>query len=221
MGMTISNMRMQPHNCQRDRKILMLGLDSSGKTAILYGLSTKSHVRLIPTIGFNIMLVPEIPQLSPRLPVAFLLCCVDPSTIVSSTGFNVEQVTILGVQFTVWDVAGSWGTRSLWHQFAKGAKAIICVVDSADETHIEETKEWLWRMYMDYDPDRESVLLVFANKQDRLGALSVSEVKDRLGMETRTQGRRWHIQGSIATTGDGLMDGMVWIASQLKDVSRT
>ncbi|KAF9128914.1 hypothetical protein BGW39_004644, partial [Mortierella sp. 14UC] len=102
--------------------------------------------------------------------------------------FNIEQLTIQGEEFTVLDVAGTWSTRSLWRQFAQGAAGIICVIDSADEAQIEETKEWLWRMYGD-DAYRDTTLLVFANKQDRLSALSVKEVKDKLELETRTRGR--------------------------------
>lgn len=132
-------------------------------------------------------------------------------------GFNVEYITIMGIEFIVWDALGTWGTQSLWHQFAQGAVGIICVVDSTDENQIEETKESLWRMYDHYDAhQRECPLLVFANKQDCLGALTTAEVKDKLELETRSHDRRWHIQGSIATTGDGIMEGMVWMATQLQ-----
>jgi small GTP-binding protein len=145
---------------------------------------------------------------------------VERNTIVPSRGVNVEELTILGKEFTVWDVAGTWSGRSLWSRFALDAAGIICVVDSSDEVQIEETKEWLWRM-CEEDSCRDMPLLVFANKQDRLNALSVKEVKDKLDLERRARGRRWHIRGSIATTGDGLMDGMDWIATQLRDVPRT
>lgn len=127
----------------------------------------------------------------------------------------------MGIEFIIWDVAGTWGNRSLWHQIAQGAAGVICVIDSTDLDQIEEAKGHLWRMFEHYDvQEKECPLLVFANKQDRLGALSVAEVKDKLELETRSQGRRWHIRGSIATTGDGLMGGMEWMATQLKGTSK-
>ncbi|KAG0290283.1 hypothetical protein BGZ97_006212 [Linnemannia gamsii] len=136
---------------------------------------------------------------------------------IPTINFNVEYLTIMGIEFVVWDVAGNWGARSHWHQFAQGAAGIICVVDSTDKRHIQDTKECLWRMYDHHDAHKsECPLLVFANKQDCLGALPVAEVKDKMELDTRSHDRRWHIRGSIAKTGDGLMEGMVWMATQIK-----
>jgi signal recognition particle receptor subunit beta len=99
----------------------------------------------------------------------------------------------------------------------QGTDAIICVVDSSDVRRIDQARNSLWRLYEEYETVlRDSVLLVFANKQDCLGAMSVTEVKDRLGLEVQSERRRWHIRGSVATTGDGLMEGMEWMATQLR-----
>lgn len=38
----------------RDARILMLGLDSAGKTTIVYKLKLGEVVRTVPTIGFNV-----------------------------------------------------------------------------------------------------------------------------------------------------------------------
>jgi hypothetical protein len=38
----------------RETRCLMLGLDSTGKTTVLYKLKLGEHVRTIPTIGFNV-----------------------------------------------------------------------------------------------------------------------------------------------------------------------
>lgn len=140
-------------------------------------------------------------------------------TTVPSISLIVEYLTIMGIEFIVWDVAGTWGNRSLWAHCAQGAAGVICVIDSTDLEQVEETKEYLWRMFGHHDL-QECPLLVFANKQDRLGALSAAELKDKLELETRSRGRRWHIRGCIATTGDGLMGGMEWMATQLKGTSK-
>ena len=41
-------------NCPKGARILMLGLDSAGKTTILYKLKLGEVVSTTPTIGFNV-----------------------------------------------------------------------------------------------------------------------------------------------------------------------
>ena len=57
-------------------------------------------------------------------------------------------------------------------------------------------------------------VLVLANKQDINGALASGEVCDKLGMGD-FKGRTWIVQGTSATTGKGLKEGLEWIASVL------
>ena len=94
---------------------------------------------------------------------------------------------------------------------------VILVVDSTDEDDIEAPRSDLWSLFRERDDDvlKDAVLLVFANRQDRLNALTVIEVKCRMKLETRVQGRRWHVQGRVAMTGEGLVEGMEWMAAQL------
>ncbi|OAQ28339.1 ARF/SAR protein [Linnemannia elongata AG-77] len=141
-------------------------------------------------------------------------------TTIPTTGFNVESLTpILGVTFTIWEVGAYWNNRGgLWRHYVQGTDAVICVVDSSDMEQIEEARSTLWRMYEEYDEQlRGSALLVFANKQDYLHAMAVAEIRDRLELETRAGRRRWHIEGgSSAVSGDGLVEGMAWMTTQLK-----
>nr|XP_043627692.1 ADP-ribosylation factor 1-like [Erigeron canadensis] len=51
MGSKISRVKQF---AKRDMKILMLGLDDSGKTMILYKLKLGDFVATVPTIGFNV-----------------------------------------------------------------------------------------------------------------------------------------------------------------------
>ena len=64
------------------------------------------------------------------------------------------------------------------------------------------------------DELRDAILLVFANKQDLPKAMPCPEVTEKLGLHNlRT--RPWFIQGTCATTGDGLYDGLDWLANTL------
>ncbi|KAM7470460.1 hypothetical protein LguiA_008643 [Lonicera macranthoides] len=58
------------------------------------------------------------------------------------------------------------------------------------------------------------MLLVFANKQDLPDAMRVSEVADRLGLHLIHQ-PRWYIQGTSATIGQGLYEGLDWLSSNI------
>jgi hypothetical protein len=43
----------------QDRKVLIFGIDASGKTAILYKLLLGECISTIPTIGFNVESIPN------------------------------------------------------------------------------------------------------------------------------------------------------------------
>ncbi|KAG1806627.1 ADP-ribosylation factor family-domain-containing protein [Suillus plorans] len=135
-------------------------------------------------------------------------------TTIPTIGFNVETVAYKKIQFTVWDVGGQQRIRLLWQYYFNDAEGIIFVVDSCDRDRISEAKEEL-HMLMNNDQLRDSLLLVFANKQDMPGAMSASELTDKL--ELRMLGRRtWYIQSTCATSGDGLYEGLEWLATDLR-----
>jgi ADP-ribosylation factor 1/2 len=64
------------------------------------------------------------------------------------------------------------------------------------------------------DELRDATLLVFANKQDLPNAMSVSEVTDKLGLHSIGD-RKWYIQSTCATSGDGLYEGLDWLSTAL------
>lgn len=157
---------------ERHAKILMLGLDSAGKTTVLYKYKLNEFVSTIPTIGFN-----------------------------------VETVHIgRNVSFTVWDVGGQDKIRVLWKHYFTGCEGLVYVIDSNDRTRFAEAKNELdWILGSD-----EMIgvpLVVLANKQDLPQAATPSEVANSLGL-MMVQGRKWHVQGTSATIGDGLLEGM-------------
>ncbi|KAK3840319.1 MAG: ADP-ribosylation factor family-domain-containing protein [Linnemannia elongata] len=112
-----------------------------------------------------------------------------------------------------WDLNGT--LDAFWRHYVKDTAGIVYVVDSSEEDFMEDAKVALWRLFENAELE-DAVLLVFTNKQDRLDAISVTEVKDRLELETRAKGLRWHIQGSSVVSGDGLVEGMAWMTNQLK-----
>ncbi|XP_062178441.1 ADP-ribosylation factor-like [Phragmites australis] len=135
---------------------------------------------------------------------------------VPTIGFNVEKVEYKNVAFTVWDVGGQDKLRPLWRQYLGNSDALIYVVDSMDRDRIGVAREEFQAIIKD-PLMLNSVVLVLANKQDQKGAMSPSEVGQRLGLYD-LKNRASRVVGACALTGEGLQGGMDWLAATLKDV---
>eukprot|EP00033_Pygsuia_biforma_P002332 GCRY01002580.1.p1 GENE.GCRY01002580.1~~GCRY01002580.1.p1 ORF type:complete len:182 (-),score=38.81 GCRY01002580.1:170-715(-) len=133
---------------------------------------------------------------------------------IPTVGFNCEEVKFKNLTFQCWDVGGQDKIRPLWHHYYTGTEALIYVVDCNDDDRMEESRKELLKI-LGEDTLRDACLLVYANKQDLPKALSTAGVADKLGLHQLRQWP-WYIQPSVATTGDGLYEGLEWIASQLK-----
>jgi signal recognition particle receptor subunit beta len=68
---------------------------------------------------------------------------------------------------------------------------------------------------MNEDELRDANLLVLANKMDLPQSMNVSEMTEQLGLHD-VRSRKWFIQSTCATTGDGIYEGLDWLASSLK-----
>uniref|UniRef100_A0A8C3VR00 ADP-ribosylation factor n=1 Tax=Catagonus wagneri TaxID=51154 RepID=A0A8C3VR00_9CETA len=61
---------------------------------------------------------------------------------------------------------------------------------------------------------RDTVLLVFANKQDQPHVMNEAKITDKLGLYSLHH-RNWHIQAACATSKNGLYKGLDWLSIQL------
>ena len=175
----------------KEKRIVMVGLDAAGKTTVLYQLKLGEVINTIPTVGFN-----------------------------------VDTVQYKNIDFTVWDVGGQDRIRPLWHHYYLNTDAIIFVVDSSDTDRIDnacgydstESSSAATELYRLLQEDclRDAAILVLANKQDLPNALKINQVADRLGLN-KVRSHRWHVQGCCATSGDGLYEGLDWLADVLKN----
>jgi hypothetical protein len=52
------------------------------------------------------------------------------------------------------------------------------------------------------------------------GAIKPRELIPLMGVD-KMKGRKWHVQGTIATTGEGLYEGLDWLSSTLKALHRS
>eukprot|EP01121_Diplochlamys_sp_Union-15-3_P002519 TRINITY_DN12224_c0_g1_i1.p1 TRINITY_DN12224_c0_g1~~TRINITY_DN12224_c0_g1_i1.p1 ORF type:complete len:161 (+),score=23.80 TRINITY_DN12224_c0_g1_i1:143-625(+) len=157
----------------------MLGLDTAGKTTILYKLKLGEVVATIPTVGFN-----------------------------------VESVKYKNTVLDVWDIGGQDKIRPLWRHYYKNTHGLIFVVDSNDRDRIDEAAHELQTILKVVEL-QEVVVLVLANKQDLLKAMSVTELTEKLGLYV-IRIRQWYIQATCANTGEGIYEGLEWLVNALK-----
>lgn len=133
---------------------------------------------------------------------------------VPTLGFNVETVTYKNISFTVWDIGGQDKIRSLWRVYFQGCQGLIFVVDSSDKERIGEAELELKKL-LNEDELQNVILLVIANKQDMPEALSASEIREKLKLN-EIRNRPWFVQSACAVKGQGLFEGLDWMATQIK-----
>jgi len=130
--------------------------------------------------------------------------------------FNVETVKFKGHSFNVWDVGGQDSIRPLWRHHLTGTQALIYVIDSNDRERTRKAATELHKIMLDHAM-RNACLLVYANKNDLPHALTPDQVRDELQLE-QLNARAWHVQPSCATTGEGLWQGLKWLATNVKPI---
>lgn len=110
--------------------VVVIGLDSAGKTSLLYRLKFKEFVQSVPTKGFNTEKI--------RVPLG---------------GSR-------GITFQVWDVGGQEKLRPLWRSYTRRTDGLVFVVDSAEIERLEEARMELHRISKASDNQGVPVLVL-------------------------------------------------------------
>ena len=132
---------------------------------------------------------------------------------IPTIGLYVQTLDYKNLNLIVWNVGGASKMRLLYKQYYQNVEGLIFVVDSNDRDRMEDAAEELKKMLAEEEL-KDCCVLVMANKQDLNGALAPGEVTEKLGMGA-LKGRTWLVQGTSATTGQGLKEGLDWMASVL------
>jgi small GTP-binding protein len=132
---------------------------------------------------------------------------------IPTIGFNLESLEYKGLKMTMWDIGGQDKLRDLWKHYYEGTDALIYVVDSNDRDRADLNMETLQTLLLE-PALKDACLLVFANKQDLSGSMTPSEIVDKMELN-KLKGREWIVQGASATRGEGLTEGLDWIAKTL------
>ena len=137
----------------------------------------------------------------------------DISTISPTLGFNIKTLEYQDFKLNVWDVGGQSTIRSYWRNYFEKTDGLVWVVDSGDLMRLEDCRRELQLLLLQ-ERLAGATLLVFCNKQDLKGALSIEEVKNFLRLEEITT-RHWAVVPCSAVTGDGLLTGIDWIVKDI------
>lgn len=120
-----------------------------------------------------------------------------------------------------WSLTALW--LSLWCQgWCLAFPAPSCSIRAADDPLWQSCALWHqgwcqppWRGFIHFCSTRPlcdiSCLL-----QDLPNAMNAAEITDKLGLHSLRH-RNWYIQATCATSGDGLYEGLDWLANQLKN----
>jgi ADP-ribosylation factor related protein 1 len=195
--------------------MIIVGLDGAGKTTLLEMSKT---------------LLTAKPGLAP-------------DKIVPTVGLNIGRVTRGSIEMLFWDLGGQATLRTIWPQYYSESSAVIWVLDSTDSSRFEdaclELAAVLRSPLLQGKP-----LLLLCNKQDMSTARVPSELEalfrpsvegvaggmlgvdggGGLGERGAASGggvntgptRKWRAHGICARTGDGIAEGLEWLAGVLR-----
>lgn len=178
--MGLLNLLRKLKKTENEARLLVLGLDNSGKTTILKKLSDEDINSIMPT-----------------------------------QGFNIKSLMQDNFKLNVWDIGGQKSIRPYWRNYYDQTDALIYVVDSADDRRVEEAGIELDNLLAE-ERLASVPLLVLANKQDLMNALSEQELHEKLNL-AQVKDRAIHYAGCSARTGEGLQEALEWIVEQLGD----
>eukprot|EP00123_Amoebidium_parasiticum_P013847 comp22183_c0_seq1/m.32590 comp22183_c0_seq1/g.32590 ORF comp22183_c0_seq1/g.32590 comp22183_c0_seq1/m.32590 type:complete len:185 (-) comp22183_c0_seq1:323-877(-) len=137
----------------------------------------------------------------------------DISTISPTLGFNIKTFEFMGYKLNIWDVGGQKSLRSYWRNYFESTDGLVWVVDSADRARLGDCREELHALLREERLAGAS-LLVFANKMDLPGALSLDDISQALGLESIVS-HTWQVIGCSAVTGSQLLEGMQWLVQDV------
>lgn len=138
---------------------------------------------------------------------------------VPTIGFNVDTMEAKknrkSIVVNVWDVGGQQKMRSQWGSFHQEAAAVVFIVDSSDKKRLEEAQQVL-KTTLEEEIFRSSPLLLLANKQDKDGALTATELEEKFNMKKTCSGRDWFVMPCSASTGIGVQEAFTKVVQMVK-----
>ncbi|XP_041638020.1 ADP-ribosylation factor-like protein 11 isoform X1 [Cheilinus undulatus] len=189
-------------------QVILMGLDSSGKSTLLARLLTGEVMETSPTIGFNVGTL-------------------DPDKKMSLTVWDIGGQQSMRQNWRYFlDDSGSWflffryflddsGSWFLFFRyFLDDCKALVFVVDSSDRSRMPEAQKALKKVLKD-ERLRGVPLMVLANKKDLPNSMTIREISNQLDLPNHSE-RLWEVQACSALKGLGLKQAFISVHKLIK-----
>mmetsp|Transcript_7904 Transcript_7904/g.14017 ORF Transcript_7904/g.14017 Transcript_7904/m.14017 type:complete len:191 (-) Transcript_7904:404-976(-) len=140
---------------------------------------------------------------------------------VPTMGHNKESIKYEGKKLDLFDVGGSMLVRETWRLYARGADAIIFVVDSTDQARMEEAAEALKKLFFQDEAFKKAdpvlanmPVLIMANKQDLPGALPAAKIQKLFDTDS-IPCKALQVIPTDARSGSNIQAAMMWLVNEL------
>uniref|UniRef100_A0A8C6T981 ADP ribosylation factor like GTPase 10 n=1 Tax=Neogobius melanostomus TaxID=47308 RepID=A0A8C6T981_9GOBI len=144
------------------RQVLVLGLDGAGKSSVLQGLSRSG------------------PDTEPRTEQRS-----QPTR--PTRGFNFISLRVPRCQIDFLEIGGGEDLRGYWSDYLRRTHILVFIVDSSDWSRLSVAKSELHRLL---GAEPQLPVVVLANKQDKAGAASISELREALSLQSVSEERK-------------------------------
>jgi len=130
-------------------------------------------------------------------------------------GVNIESYHYRDLNFTCFDLGGHAPFRlSLWKKFIERADGILYLVDSADNSKFEESKQTFWH-YINFAKPNSPVLFL-ANKSDLPNSKELAEINEYFELDKFLRNLRpFNVKKISAKTGQGVYEAWDWMVEIL------
>ena len=131
-------------------------------------------------------------------------------------GFNKETIKKNNKKYLIWDIGGQDSLRKLWPNFFNEMQILIYVIDASDKLRLNNTISELCTIINNETFNKQTPILIFANKQDLPGAASAINIKEiiKKNLNNNLENILLHVQESIFSQNKGINEGFSWITKK-------
>ena len=135
---------------------------------------------------------------------------------------QAEEFHSQAISVTAFDLGKEHkGYAHPWEDYYRECHAIIYVLDSSDRFSIEQIEEQLIKLFRNPLLRRRTIPVLFlANKMDNPGAIPNLQIEDMLKIKHIVVNKPWKICSTDGLTGEGLHEGLDWLAHKLRPICR-
>ena len=154
---------------------------------------------------------------SGKTTILYLLKLGEKVLTLPSIGFNVEVIDkdSWTKSLSIWDIGGQEKIRPLWVHYFNNTKGIIWVYDISNNQRIEESQNELKKILDDPQIDKNTPLLIYANKND-LNKNGNKTENFLNGLENYLNSRPYFVKECSVNDLESYKEGIDWLYSILE-----